>query len=246
MEKKLHIYRALPSLFTITAFVFGFNSILLAINGQIKGAIIFILISSLFDLVDGRVARMLDASSKFGAELDSLSDLVCFGIATSLIVLFYTGSSSKILYISIIFFSICSLIRLARFNLDVQPQVYMKSFFMGVPTPSGFLLGVLPISIDFAWGFEINPLYYSIYLIFVGFLMISNLPTPSTKTLKISKSYLPLLMGIITLILITISLYPWEIMSIFGVLYLFSILPCMIVMNKNKNIYKKNKKYKDL
>lgn len=241
MEKKLHLSRAIPSLFTIAAFVFGFNSILLAINGQIKGAITFILISALFDLFDGRVARMLGASSKFGAELDSLSDMVCFGIATSLIVLFYTGSSSKILYMSIIFFSICSLIRLARFNLDIQPPIYMKSFFMGVPTPSGFLLGVLPITVDFAWGYEINPLYYSIYLFIVGFLMISNLPTPSTKTLKISKSYLPLIMGVITLLLISVSVYPWAIMSVFGILYLFSILICIVVMNKNKKNYIKNK-----
>lgn len=241
MEKKLHIYKALPSLFTIAAFIFGFNSILLAINGQIKGAITFILISALFDLVDGRVARMLSASSKFGAELDSLSDMVCFGIATSIIVLFYTGSSSKILYMSIIFFSICSLIRLARFNLDIQPPVYMKSFFMGVPTPSGFLLGVLPITIDFAWDIQINSFYYSIYLFIVGFLMISNLPTPSTKTLKISRSYFPLIMGSITLLLITVTMFPWAIMSIFGVIYLFSILFCIIIVSKNKKIHLQSK-----
>ncbi len=242
MEKKLHIYKALPSLFTISAFIFGFNAILLAINGQIKSAIIFILISSLLDLVDGRIARLLGSSSKFGAELDSLSDMVCFGVATSLIVLFYTESSSKFLYMSIIFFSISSLIRLARFNLDIEPPAYAESFFIGVPTPAGFFLGILPISIDFAWNYEITVSYYSIYLFVIGFLMISNIPTPSTKSLKISKSYLPLIMGVITLLLVSVFMYPWAVMSCFGVFYLISILFCIIVIGKNKKKYKEENK----
>ncbi|MCL2567724.1 MAG: CDP-diacylglycerol--serine O-phosphatidyltransferase [Alphaproteobacteria bacterium] len=242
MEKKLHIYRAIPSLFTIAAFIFGFNAMLLAINGQIKEAITFIIISAFLDLFDGRIARLLGASSKFGAELDSLSDLVCFGVATAIIVLSYTGSASKLLYLSAMFFAICSMIRLARFNLFIEPLPYAKQFFIGVPTPAGFFLGVLPITLNFAWDFEISSNYYGIYLFIVGFLMISNIPTPSTKSLQIKKTQFPLIIGVITLLLICIFLYSWEVMSLFGLIYLFSILISILVVKRNKRIFMKNNK----
>ncbi|MDR0483826.1 MAG: CDP-diacylglycerol--serine O-phosphatidyltransferase [Alphaproteobacteria bacterium] len=242
MEKKLHILRAIPSLFTVAAFIFGFNSILLAINGQIKEAITFILIAALLDLFDGRVARILGVSSKFGAELDSLSDLVCFGIATAIIVLSYTGSANKLLYLSAMFFAICSMLRLARFNLDITPPAYAKSFFMGVPTPAGFVLGVLPISIDFAWDFQVSSMQYGIYLLVIGFLMISNIPTPSTKSFHIKKTHFPLIIGAITLLLICILLYSWVMMSLFGIIYLLSILICILVAKRNKRIFMKTNK----
>ncbi|MDR2008601.1 MAG: CDP-diacylglycerol--serine O-phosphatidyltransferase [Alphaproteobacteria bacterium] len=242
MEKRLHIYRAIPSLFTVAAFMFGFNAILLAINGQIKEAITFILISAFLDLFDGRIARILGTTSKFGAELDSLSDLVCFGVATAIIVLSYTGSAHRLLYLSAMFFAICSMLRLARFNLDIEPPAYAKGFFMGVPTPAGFMLGVLPITIHFAWGFEISSLHYGIYMLIVGFLMISNIPTPSTKSFHIKRNQLPLIIGITALLLICVFLYSWAVMSVFGIVYLISILFCIAITKRNKRIYKENNK----
>jgi CDP-diacylglycerol--serine O-phosphatidyltransferase len=231
---KFPLYKAIPSLFTISAFIFGFYAIKLAIAGNIKGAIFSVIIASILDLFDGRLARLLSADSKFGAELDSLSDLVCFGIAASFIALYFQNSSSKLMYIGVCFYSVGALLRLARFNLDIQYPDHYKGLFVGVPTPAGFILAILPICYNQAFGTHITTFFYAIYLIVIGFLMVSTIPTISTKSLKVSSSIFPLILGICGLSIISLIFYTWIAISIIGTLYLISILYCLLLVQKRK------------
>ncbi len=239
MAKKLYLYKAIPSLFTISAFVFGFNAIIIAIHGKIAVAIFYIFIASLLDLFDGRIARLLGSSSKFGAELDSLSDFVCFGVATSIIILFYTDSMSKMLYVSVIFFSVAALIRLARFNLDTDNPSNYKGFFVGMPTPAGFFTAILPIALDFAYDIKISVIVYAIYLVVLSFLMISTLPTPSSKCVEISRKHFPITIGLLALLLVYGILYPWETISFLAILYIISIVFSYFITRKLKK-YQQN------
>ena len=194
MEKKtLKLQMMIPSLFTVCAFLFGLNGIRLAILGDIKGAIFSIGVSAVLDLIDGRVARMLMANSQFGAELDSLSDVVCFGVAPAFIVLFAQDFYNNFLYLGASFFAVGSLLRLARFNVVQDYPEYYNDFFVGVPTPAGCIIALLPLSFGNAFDILINSTFYSIYLIFIGFLMISNIPTLLPKSIHVSKKFIPFL-----------------------------------------------------
>ncbi|MFL1780908.1 CDP-diacylglycerol--serine O-phosphatidyltransferase [Candidatus Hepatincolaceae symbiont of Richtersius coronifer] len=232
---KYNLYKTIPSLFTICAFIFGFKAIMLAIDGKIKEAIYFVLIASILDLVDGRVARLLRADSRFGAQLDSLSDMVCFGIATSIIVMFFYDFNSNFLFLSACFFSICAMLRLARFNLEIKYPSYYKNFFAGIPTPAGFGLGILPICFHYGFNINIDSLYYAWYLILVSFGMISSVPTPSTKTMVIPRSLLPLILALFALIVVSLVMYAWVALSFFGVIYLLGILGSVIIVLRKKH-----------
>jgi CDP-diacylglycerol--serine O-phosphatidyltransferase len=232
---KLNIYKAIPNSITLGAFVFGFTSIKLAINGEIKLAILFVIMSAILDLFDGRIARILGVEGKFGAELDSLSDMVCFGVATPIIVLFAIDSTSTFLFFGGCFFAISAMLRLARFNTTMDNNQSNSNTFSGVPTPAAFALGILPLCIDYSIAsISPNAIFYSIYLIFIGFLMISNLPTPSTKSIKLNKKYFSLLFGIISLILVGLVNYVWISLSILSLIYLACVLIYPFFYNKNK------------
>jgi len=232
---KYNLYKTIPSLFTVCAFIFGFKAIILAIDGKIKEAIYFVLIASILDLVDGRVARLLRADSRFGAQLDSLNDMVCFGIATSLIIIFFYDFSNSFLFLSACFFSICAMLRLARFNLEIKYPPYYKNFFAGIPTPAGFGLGILPICFSYGFNIDIDSLYYAFYLFIVSFGMISSIPTPSTKALMIPRSLLPLVLAIFALVVVSLVMYSWIALSFFGIAYLLAIVGSVIVVLRKKS-----------
>ncbi len=238
----LSLTRIIPSILTVFAFIFGFKAILAAISGQISTAIVFIIIAAIFDLLDGRVARALDVPSKFGEELDSLSDLVCFGIATSLIVLFSREESSKLLSLAITFFSVSTLLRLARFNvaadsthdLPEETKNYYENFFVGVPTPAAFILAILPISIEKSFHIIFSANVYAIYLIFVSFLVVSIIPTVSTKGIKIPKMFMPLYLAVLGFLILLFIIYKWYFLSAVGTLYLLSIPISILLFFKKK------------
>jgi len=221
---KLHIYKAIPNLFTIGSFVLGFSAINLAIFGRTKESILFVILSCILDSLDGKVARKLGVDGKFGAELDSFADMISFGIATSIIVLFAIDPKNSFLFAGSCFFSICCMLRLTRYNLHLEDSSY-KNFFTGVPTPAGFGLAILPLSFSYSFNnITINPMFYSVYLIIIGFLMISILPTPSLKGLSISKKYFLIYLGLLSLLLVGLINYLWLAICFIGVLYIFSIL----------------------
>lgn len=255
-EKEINIRPIFPNAVTMTALAFGVSSINMAFWGNWQMAVIFIALSGIFDFLDGKVARMLNVSSRFGAELDSLSDFVSFGVAPAFLMYLWTmdaatrisvlqnqaGRSDAIgIYWAIVLFvAMCCAARLARFNslLDQEQPDYWKHFFMGVPAPAGAYLTILPLIFWLATGQETeffrNPIFVSSFLIFSGIMMASKIPTPCLKHLHIPAKYASVLLIMMLLILAGLIAQTWIMLSLLGIFYLISIPVCIYYFFKFK------------
>jgi CDP-diacylglycerol--serine O-phosphatidyltransferase len=226
-----------PSLITVSSLCFGITAIRFAILGLWEKAIFCILISAVLDLFDGRVARILGVSSTFGAELDSLSDAVCFGIAPAITIYLWGLEGQPLGWTSALFFAVCGVLRLARFNTmlyeEKKKPVAAKhsDYFTGIPIPAGAFLGLIPIVLDSKirelFGVELSGQAVATmsiaFLVVVGILMVSTIPTLSTKKMHINKdSLVPLLavIGIFTAFLIT---QLWLTYLLLGIIYLMTV-----------------------
>lgn len=204
-----------PSLITIASLCFGITAIRMAVLGMFERAMLCILTSAILDLFDGRVARILGVSSTFGAELDSLSDAICFGVAPAITIYFWGLHGMTFGWTAALFYAVCGVLRLARFNtmLYEAPKTEVKhsDYFTGVPIPAGAFLALIPIVL-YVEAYRYTGLILSRYwmslffLIISGLLMVSTIPTISTKKMKINKNKLvPLLavIGVVTALIIT-------------------------------------------
>jgi len=227
--KDLPITRLLPNTLTLFSLCSGLTGIRFSMQGQWEYAIIAILIASLFDVLDGRVARMLNIASKFGAELDSLSDAISFGVAPGFIMYEWTLKDAGGLgWVAVLIFAVCCALRLARFNTmleDHNAPLWAKRYFTGVPAPSGACIGLLPLAIvlEFGESAQTFPQAYAVWMLFVGGLMVSRLPTFALKGWRIEPLWVaPLFVGFVALAagLITNT---WLTYSICGVLYIICI-----------------------
>jgi CDP-diacylglycerol--serine O-phosphatidyltransferase len=224
----IHVKNLLPNLVTSLAVCGGISAIVICAtnyakflagetvtNGDWTLALIALIFSCVCDAMDGRIARLLNASSKLGAELDSLADFVNFGVAPSLYLYFWVMSgpydilpfTSKFLLACALFFSLCAAFRLARFNIMIeQPTLpYWKPFFLGVPAPGGCLMALTPVPLVLELseafpGIEVlqHPYVAAVILIIVGILMASRIPSLSLKTLRIKRNHiLPITAGLL-------------------------------------------------
>ncbi|UTW60468.1 phosphatidylcholine/phosphatidylserine synthase [Kordiimonas sp. SCSIO 12603] len=205
----------------------GLTSIKFALSGKWELAVGAVLLAGIFDGLDGTVARLLKSTSKFGAELDSLSDVVAFGVAPAVILYLWVleGLDRMGWAVALIYASAMAL-RLARFNArldDEEEPIKRTGFLTGVPAPMGAGLLLLPMMIDFALGQNLakeNGLIICGYAIVVVFLMVSTLPTLSLKALRAPKAwFVPLLVVIATLIA-GLFVRTWLVLIIIGVGYL--------------------------
>ncbi len=235
------ISKLAPSLITLLALCLGITSVRYAFDEKWTIAAALVLIAAILDAVDGRLARMLDASSKFGAELDSLSDLVSFGVAPALIIYLWTLHEvpyKGVGWSIVLFFIACSAIRLARFNsnlIDEEDAIKPKttSFFSGVPMPAGGVLALLPMLLTF----ELLDDFFSywaiaIYMTIIGFLMVSKIPTFSIKSIRVPKEYISILLVFASVIMAAMILEPWIFLPLFALIYLFSIPFSIIAYRK--------------
>ncbi|MBD3666858.1 MAG: phosphatidylcholine/phosphatidylserine synthase [Parvibaculaceae bacterium] len=230
--KTLPIRSLIPNSLTVMALCAGLTSIRFALDGRFDLAVIAILVAALFDGLDGRVARLLKGTTKFGAELDSLSDFLCFGVAP--VVTLYLWSLSGIGglgWIVVLGFSVCCALRLARFNValeDPDKPAWTANYFVGVPSPAAAGLVMLPlylsfIGIDFLQGL---PVIVAAYVAGIAFLMVSKVPTFSGKRLGMRvrrDEMLPVLLGVAMSVAVLFS-YPWITISVLCVAYL-AVLP---------------------
>ncbi len=191
-RRSLPFLHLMPNLVTIIGLSAGLTSIRYAIAERFDIAAALILFAALIDGLDGLLARRLNAASGFGAELDSLSDFVSFGVAPAVLVyLMALQGLAGLGWVFVLVFAICCCLRLARFNInrDVPPPPGTRAHFTGVPAPAGAGLALLPVFL----GLEglvapaAYPLPVALYIGIVGALMISRLPTPSPKGLRISR-----------------------------------------------------------
>jgi len=199
-----------------------------AMAGNFEGAVFSIIAAGIFDGLDGRMARLLKATSSFGAELDSLADFVSFGVAPAAVLYLWTMSEWHVLgWVTVLFFAVCCALRLERFNAGTNAEVpsYAAPFFSGAPAPAGAGLVMIPMFLSFEWGDWLfrSPYLSAVNMTGIALLMVSKVPTVSLKRIRIPHHMvIPTLLafGVATAFLTTA---PWPTLMVVGVVYLGSI-----------------------
>ncbi|MBS91884.1 MAG: hypothetical protein CMM95_02380 [Rickettsiales bacterium] len=195
--KKLSLRSLVPNLFTFLSLTLGLTALKFAIDQKWQISVSLIVFASFLDNIDGKLARLLKTNSDFGIELDSLADLISFGVTPAIIIYLWSQSLSVDgVWAMVIFYAICSSSRLAKFNisnLDGQSSEKKIKFFSGISTPAAAGLTLLPIMINFRFNsnFFMNDFFIKYFLLIPSILMISNIPTYSMKGIKFEKRFLP-------------------------------------------------------
>jgi CDP-diacylglycerol--serine O-phosphatidyltransferase len=225
------INRLIPNVLTLAALCSGLTAIRFGLQGEMRLAVIAIIVAAIFDALDGRVARRLGVTSRFGAELDSLSDFLCFGVSPALVLYLVSLKDAGALgWVVTLMFPMCSALRLARFNTaldaDTPPPAWTGAYFTGVPAPAGALLALIPLTVSFeieaAW--PRHALVVGTVLVVVGGLMVGRLPTFSFKKGRVPRHLvLPSLLAV-ALMLGVIASSPWIGLSLLGLGYI-SLIP---------------------
>lgn len=218
----------LPNLVTLLALGAGLTAIRMAIEGRFELAVGAIIFAAILDGIDGRVARLLKSSSKFGEQLDSLADFVNFGVAPAILLYVWVLDEMRSLgWIAALVLATCAGLRLARFNaaLDGEPPpAWQKDFFVGVPSPAGALTVLLPLALD-KIGVPVPPQaapLVALYTIAVGLLMVSTLPTWSGKRLGAripGEAVVPVFLVVVLIAGLLVS-YTFFVMAVGSILYL--------------------------
>ncbi len=191
-RRSLPLLHLLPNLVTLLGLCAGLTSIRYVLEGRYEIAAGLIILAALMDVMDGLLARRLNAASHFGAELDSLSDFVCFGVAPGVFVFHFAMQDLPGLgWLAVLLYILCACLRLARFNVmrDAPPPPG-RAHFIGVPAPAGAMLALLPVYLTLSGWLDMRGMaaLVAIYVAFVGLLMISRLPTISLKGLRVPRN----------------------------------------------------------
>jgi len=223
----LSINRMIPNILTLLALCAGMTAIRFAINGKFESSVIAIIVAGVFDGLDGRIARLLKSTSPFGAQLDSLSDFVCFGVAPGIMLYIWTMSQlSSFGWALSLLYAICCGLRLARFNtqLDVELPPYAAYYFTGVPAPGGAGLVLVPMFLAFEFGNVFrSPIFNGVVMTVVAALMVSRVPTFSMKRFRIPHDYVIPAYLVIAVVVAFLTTAPWPTLSAIGIVYLVSI-----------------------
>ena len=235
------LFRLLPNLVTLTSLCIALTSIRYSLAGDFVHASIFLLVAGFMDGVDGRLARFLNSSSDFGAQLDSLVDFVNFGVTPGFIIyswINYQGGVPMLDWAMVLFFAICGAIRLARFNVDLASEkknpILDKYFFKGIPAPVGAAMAMLPMVLfhEFGDGFYSNPLVVILYTSFLAVMMASRLPTISIKKIPVRNEQAYLTLLILGSIIIGLIVQTWITLAVIGIVYAFSIPVTILAYKK--------------
>ncbi|HVO02862.1 MAG TPA: phosphatidylcholine/phosphatidylserine synthase [Candidatus Cybelea sp.] len=223
------INRLIPNMLTLIALCAGLTSIRFALLEEWEHAVLAILFAAVFDALDGRIARLLDSSSKFGAELDSLSDFVSFGVGPSVMLFMWSMHDVRGAgWALVLLFSAGMALRLARFNTKLDNAdlpAWTSRFFTGVPAPAGAGLVLLPLMawLEFHAEFFRSPLLVGPVMLVVAGLLVSRIPTFSFKRMKITQRLvLPTMVVVAVLTALALAL-PWATLMLVMLMYLGSI-----------------------
>ncbi|MBV9249957.1 MAG: phosphatidylcholine/phosphatidylserine synthase [Acetobacteraceae bacterium] len=225
--------RMLPNLLTLVGLCAGLTAMRFALEGRFDAAAAAIVVAGAIDGLDGRLARLLKATSRFGAEFDSLADFLCFGVAPSLMLYIWSlQQAGGFGYTPCLMFAVCMALRLARFNaaLDSAPKpAYAYNFFTGVPAPAGAGLALFPLFLgleakSLGWSTLLavthSPLFCALVLAGTALLLVSTIPVWSFKNFKVPSEYvLPLLLGT-GLFAALLLADPWAALAAAGLIYL--------------------------
>jgi len=236
----------LPNAITLIGVCIGLSSIKFAIDGKFAIAIIAILFAGLMDALDGRIARLIKGTSKIGKELDSLGDVISFGVAPALIMYFWNLQYlDKLGWFVCLIYVICVALRLARFNINADDEPSWKdNFFEGMPSPAGGIIVLLPLIFSFSGlseiFFKVNyDLIVPIIFITVSMLLISTVPTYSFKKIVIPRTMTKFLLFGIVLFFGALLVYTFKVLAISSLIYI-SLIPISYFhfkkIKKEKNI----------
>lgn len=229
--RKLPIARLIPNLITISALCCGMTSMRYALLENWEMSATFLLLAAFLDGIDGRVARMLKATSDFGAQMDSLSDIVCFGVAPAVVLhLWALEDIRRFGWAIALFYTVCCALRLARFNtslMEEKKEDWQKNYFTGVPAPMGAILALFPLIVTLKFGEEALPIEKAWllvgYLPFIALLMSSRLPTFMLKGHSVPTAWaLPIMLGFVALI-VGLIIETWLMVATLSLLYLASL-----------------------
>lgn len=236
-KKNLSLARLIPNMITLTAMASGMTSIKFAVEGRWEDAVMAIVVAAFLDAFDGAAARMLKAQSELGAELDSLSDFLCFGVAPSLVTfLWITHDAGKLGWLVSLIFTMAVALRLARFNImedeEGAKQDPVAKFHTGVPSPPGAGLALLPMIISFQMDKEASVLFaeyvrhpqlVAVWMVVLGAMMVSHIPTFSSKQIKIPQKLAVPALGVFAILLSGLINETWATLTLMGVVYLLSL-----------------------
>ncbi|MTL10307.1 CDP-diacylglycerol--serine O-phosphatidyltransferase, partial [Nocardia seriolae] len=215
----------LPSMVTILGLCSGLSSVKFAMEGKLGIALALVGAAAVFDMLDGRIARMLDATTRMGAELDSLSDAIAFGVAPALVLYVTFLHADSIGWILALMFAVCMVLRLARFNTlmddDNRPD-WQREYFVGVPAPAGALIVLLPIALSeqFGDGWWVSFPLAAVWTVLTGLLCVSTLPTLAIKSVSVAPRTAPILLVLVALAAALLVTYPLILMMGLVALYL--------------------------
>jgi len=223
-RRSLSLVQLLPNFMTLLGLCAGLTSIRYALDDRYEVAAGLIILAAIIDGLDGLLARKLNAASHFGAELDSLSDFVCFGVVPGIFLYhFALEQMPGIGWTVVLVYILCACFRLARFNVarDAPPPPG-RAHFVGVPAPAGAMLALMPVFITNAGIMDLSqyPAPLAAYLAFVGMLMISRLPTPSPKGLRVPRARAILVLLGTAIFAGLLVMRPWVVLVICGFVYM--------------------------
>ncbi len=204
-----------PNAITALALCFGLSGVLFAIKGDWEKSLASVIFAGVLDGMDGRIARLLRANSRFGAELDSLSDVTAFGVAPTLIMFLWSlQHAPKFGWIAALAMAVCCALRLARFNsrMDADEQPHKSAGFLtGVPAPAGAGLAFVPVYLWLVTGNELFRAWYLTmpWLVFIALLMISSIATYSWGSLRLRRSYRLFALAGVGLLVAALITEPW-------------------------------------
>ncbi len=224
--------RMIPNLMTLLGLCAGLTAMRFALDGRWGSAAAALVVAGAIDGLDGRLARLLKATSRFGAEFDSLADFLCFGVAPAFILYLWSlRVASGYGFAPCLMFAVCMALRLARFNAMIEASpapAYAQSFFTGVPAPAGAGLVLFPLFVGLEareWGWPWlyavvhHPLFCALVLVATATLLVSTLPVWSFKNFKVpSGVVLPLLLGTGMFAAVLVA-DPWAALAVAGLLY---------------------------
>lgn len=220
-----------PNLVTLLALCLGLTAMRLVVDGKLEMATVCILVAAALDGVDGRLARMLKGTSRFGAELDSLSDFVNFGVATGFVLwIFVLHDLKSVGWIVVLTLACAMALRLARFNVmidDPNRPEWQKDFFVGMPAPAGAITAMLPLYLQFV-GVPVQDYgapVVALYILFIAFLTISRIPCYAGKTIgaRVPRDrVLPIFVAVVVVVALLFA-YPFEMLTFIVIAYLGAI-----------------------
>jgi len=228
-RRRMSLNVMIPNMLTLLALSSGLTAIRFAYEGRWEHAALAILAAAILDALDGRIARLLKGTSRFGAELDSLADILSFGVAPPMMLYFWAlEEMGRFGWGLVVLFAISCALRLARFNTaaeDPDPPAWSSTFFSGVPAPAAAGLALLPMVISFNLfeDYVRRPEVVAVFMVVVSMLMVSSIPTYSFKKVKLSPKFVLPLMVVVGLVIASMLSAPWVTLSAILAAYLISI-----------------------